>query len=104
MADDERRIEARPLSIDRGKHSTPEGIRELQMRRERQERFALRPTKAFSAILDQKKGAVSETEADHGSKEDDRPLKGPRPGLQHPSQRSTYGRSEEDETAIIIKG
>jgi hypothetical protein len=53
------------------------------------------------------KGAAPEGEEELSEKEKRRralPKRGPRPALVHPAQREVYGREEEEEETVILKG
>ena len=115
MADDDRRVDPRPMGFTGGQAATAEGIAALDRRRLEVERQARTPPATpFSAVLAQKtsKNAPSpaakpkaktaplpKTPADPSL-----PAKGPVPGLQHPAHRFSYGRDPDGKNPIILKG
>jgi hypothetical protein len=107
MADDDRRIEAKGTLVGRGSGTTPERIAEIQRRAEQVEKLGRPPpTRSFGDIMEAK-GAAPEGEEELSEKEKRRralPKRGPRPALVHPAQREVYGREEEEEETVILKG
>ena len=105
MADDDRRVAPLPMVVAGGMTATAEGIAELERRRikvERQRRP--KPTKDFGAILKRKATEDEEEPSEKEKRFAELPKKGPRPGLVHPSQRDAYGRDEESDEPVILKG
>ncbi len=108
MADyDERRVEPRPSVVHSGNNATAQGIRDLEARRAQAERLARpKPTTPFSAVL-AKKATEAGEEPELTEKEKKLaalPKKGPPPGLVHPSQRDVYGRADEADDTVVLKG
>jgi hypothetical protein len=107
MSDSDRRVVGKPMVVQGGMTATPEGIAELERQRARVERAAQpEPTTPFSAHLKKGRDAKS-AEAVLSEKEKKKqalPKKGPKPGMVHPAQRDVYGRDEESEDAIVLKG
>src|SRR3989338_8435846 len=100
MADDDRRVVPKPLVVTGGTLSTPEGIAELQRRRvEMERRQAPAPKVPFAKVLGKGRKAVAAVE----DAPDERPRRGPRPGLRHPAQRDTYGRDDGQKDTVVIK-
>ncbi len=101
MADDEdRRVEPRIMTVGGlSLHATPEGIASMQAKAQKLERLGHKPTTSFSEIL---KAGKPEHAKPQENIEDERPKKGPRPGLAHPVQREIFGRGEN--SIVVIKG
>jgi hypothetical protein len=107
MADDDRRVVPKPMVVAGGMTATPEGIAELERRRIQSERLSRPPpTKSFSAMLRTGR-AEAAAEPEPSSKEKKRaalPRQGPRPALAHPSQRDTFGRGDDSDETVVLKG
>ena len=102
MADDDRRVEPKRLFVGSGYGTTPERIAEIQRRQVEMEKIRRpEPAQPFSSVL-----AAKVTERAEEVEPDPEEVlpKGPRPGLSHPAQREVFGRLEEAEDSIIIKG
>ena len=106
MADDDRRVEPRPVLVGRGFGVTPEKIAELERRAaESQKAVRTPPTEAFAAILAKgRKTSDEEQLSDKEKRTQALPRKGPAPKLAHPSQRDTFGRDGDSDEAIVLKG
>jgi hypothetical protein len=104
MADDERRIDARPLSLSGSTHATREGIRELQVRHEKMTRLHDRPEQPFAEVLASRAQITQEQPAQKDLDFKKLPKRGPSPGLVHPSQRDAYGLTITTDEDIILKG
>lgn len=106
MAGDDFRVEARPTLVGRGSGTTPERIADLQRQAEQSEKLhRAKPTKPFAEVM--AKGRKAAPEPQLSEKEKRRqalPKSGPRLSLVHPSQRGVYGREEEAEEAVVLKG
>lgn len=108
MADDDRRVEARLGLVGRGSGTTPERIAELaQRQRELDKADKKKPAKAFGEHLagGAAKAQPARTATIDGRKPRVRELKKtPRPGLVHPAQKEAFGREDEAEDPVILKG
>jgi hypothetical protein len=106
MVDDDRRVEPKSMLVGRGLGTTPERIEEL--RRQAEEIAKARrpkPVVPFDRVLAE--GAQGAQKAEPSAKERRRRAlakKGPKPALLHPSQRKTYGRSDNSDEPVVIKG
>ena len=79
-------------------------IRELEERAAQLEKISRpKPQKKFSAVLAKGRGAPAEPTPKE-KKLQALPKKGPRPGLVHPGQRQTYGRGEDADDTVVLKG
>ena len=105
---DDRRVEPRQVLIGRGMGVTPEKIADLQRRVEQAEKAARKePVQPFSAVLARGRGATGDSDEELSEKDkrlQSLPKKGPRPGLVHPAQRDVYGREEEAQDTVVLKG
>jgi len=107
MADDDRRVVPKPMVVAGGMTATPEGIAELERRRIQNERIARPPpAKSFAAVLG--KGRSEAREEPEPSEKEKKlaalPKNGPRPALAHPSQRDTFGRADDSDDTVVLKG
>jgi hypothetical protein len=103
---DDRRVEARLGLTGRGLGATPERIADLQRQvAEIDKRHPTPPVKTFDKVMAEK-GARAEAPVETLKQKKLRalPKKGPKPGLKHPSQRRTYGREDETDEPVILKG
>ncbi len=107
MADgDDRRVEARLDLTGRGLGATPERIAELQRQAaEIDKRHPAPPVKSFAKVMAEK-GAKAPPPAEtlKQKKLKALPKSGPKPGLKHPSQRQAYGREDDSNEPVILKG
>lgn len=88
-----------------GMTATPEGIAELERRRIAAERAARpRPQKSFAALLAQREHQAEPELTEKEKKLQALPKKGPRPGLAHPAQRDVFGRTEDSDDPVVLKG
>lgn len=106
MADDDRRIEGRVGLVGRGSATTPERIAGLEQRARELEKLSRpKPAKSFAEVVGAGV-AAPRVEPKRAKPRRERKLmdKAPRPGLSHPAQREVYGRGEDADEPIIIKG
>ena len=103
MADD-RRVEGRIGQVGSGYGATAERIAEIQQRAVQVEKLTRpRPSTAFSTLIQKKRDDSAKASPEEGLQEDEEKHPKSRIGMAHPSQRATYGRSDEAEP-ILIKG
>jgi hypothetical protein len=103
---DDRRVEARLDLTGRGLAATPERIADLQRQvAELDKRHPTPPVKTFDKVMAEK-GAKAQAPAETVKQKKLKalPKRGPRPGLKHPSQRQTYGRADDTDDPVILKG
>jgi hypothetical protein len=106
VADDDRRVEPRTVLVGRGSAATPEKIEEIRRRALEMEKLdRKKPAREFAAVI---ADLAEETQDEDLSEKEKRqralPKRGPRPGLLHPAQRDAYGREDDGEDPVIIKG
>ena len=110
MGEDDRRVDGPRLLIGRSLGPSPEDIDNLQRRaREIEKTQKAPPKEAFAKILkrgqsQQDSENKEEKDKDNTSEAEEKPKKGPRPALLHPSQRSSFGRSQDSDEPIVLKG
>lgn len=105
MAEEDRRVEPRTVLVGRGSGTTPqriEALRERQAMLEKSRRPA--PKKAFAAVLGARKPSSEDEAPEEGASPAPKAAEAPRPGLQHPSLRETFGRDKTPSVRVIIKG
>ncbi len=104
MAEHSGRIESHLGLVGRGLGATPEKIAELETRAKEAERLSRPdPKSKFSDVLS--KGRPASADAELADAEiDERPKKGPRPGLLHPAQREAFGLDAGKKSKVVIKG
>lgn len=101
---DDGRVEVRLSLVGRGSATTPERIAELEKQaKELDQARKPKPTKSFGALV-AGKGASAAPPSAKEAKRAALPKKAPRPGLAHPAQRDMYGRDDDDDGPIILKG
>ena len=103
---DDRRVEARLDLNGRGLSATPERIAELQHQaRELDKLHSTPPARTFEMVMAEKGGrAAPPTLSAKEKKRSALPKKGPKPSLRHPAQRQAYGREEDSDEPVILKG
>jgi len=105
MAEDDRRVVGRPMVVLGGMTATPQGIAELQAQRERIERLSRPPpATSFASVLAGKGDGRTPEPSEKEKRRAALPKQGPRPGLVHPAQREAYGRADDDDETIVLKG
>lgn len=103
---DDGRVEVRLSLVGRGSATTPERIAELEKQaKELDQARKPKPTKSFGALVAAKgANAAAAPPSSKDAKRAALPKKAPRPGLAHPAQRDMYGREDDDDGPIILKG
>ena len=107
MAEDDRRVVMRPMVVAGGMTATAEGIADLERRRAQAERAQRpAPTRDFAALV--KKGRAEAAAPPEPTEKERRkaalPQRGPRPALVHPAQRDAYGREDDGDETVVLKG
>jgi hypothetical protein len=106
VVDEDRRVELRATLVGRGNATTPERIAELQRQAaEIDKARPVKPRKPFADVM-ATKGAEQPAAAlpTREKKRRSLPKKGPKPGLVHPVQREVYGRGEDGDDNVVLKG
>lgn len=90
-----------------GMTATPEGIAELERKRVQMEKATRPPpSRAFATLL--RKPDPNESEEEQLSEKEKKrralPKKGPKPALTHPALREVFGRDEDSDEEVVIKG
>ncbi|MBI5510075.1 MAG: hypothetical protein HY903_15060 [Deltaproteobacteria bacterium] len=105
MADDDRRVEARLDLGGRGLSATPERIGELERQAAQIEKQTrAKPAKTFDKVMAERGGAPPPVVSAKEKKRRALPKQGPRLGLRHPAQRAAYGRDDDSQDPVVIKG
>lgn len=108
MGQDDRRVDGPRLLIGRSLGPSPEDIDDLRRRQEEvQKSHKAPPKEAFAKVLSRgqpQQDPENKEEKPDSEEEEQKPKKGPRPSLLHPSQRSSFGRTEESAEPIVLKG
>ncbi|MBI3180321.1 MAG: hypothetical protein HYZ27_11710 [Deltaproteobacteria bacterium] len=105
MPDDDYRVEPRERLVGRGIGTTPERIDELRQQADAAARTTRKkPERSFAQVIDGAGQAAATPVTPKEKRRRALPKKGPRPSLAHPSQRDAYGREDESEEPVVVKG
>ncbi len=100
---DERRVEPRTVLVGKGMGNTKERIEEIEQRVQKLEKSARKePIEPFGVVLARR--AASMEPAREQKEEGEGVRRRPRPGFSHPAQREAFGRDEDGDEEVVLKG